>query len=188
MFENIRADFDRYYRTQGEGQGVFAALVAASQFGFLATLLYRYGRWTRTVRPRALRVPFRVVYFVLARVCDMLCGINISLNAEIGAGLYIGHYGGIFLHGDMGKNCSVGQCVTIGYKGAGKSTRAPRIGNDVYIGTSAVIVGDIVVGDGVVIGANTTVVKNVPAGFRVVSAPVRMLAPRHNSTPPSDID
>ena len=50
----------------------------------------------------------------------------------------------------MGANCSVGQGVTIGFKG-GKSTCTPRIGNNVHIGTSAVVVGDITIGDGAMI-------------------------------------
>jgi serine O-acetyltransferase len=137
-------------------------------------LIYRYGRWTRRIRPRLLSIPFKLVYFVLSKVSDILFGINISTNAEIGPGLYIGHYGAIFLHGDMGANCSVGQCVTIGFKGAGKSTRAPRIGANVYIGTSAVVIGDITVGDNVIIGANTTVVCDIPANHRVVGAAVRI--------------
>ena len=171
MFENIAADFRRYCPP---GAGMAHALSAACEYGFMATVIYRFGRWTRRIRPRVLSIPFKVVYFVLARVSDVIFGINISTNADIGPGLHIGHFGAIFLHGDMGPNCTVGQCVTIGFKGAGKSTRPPRIGANVYIGTSAVIVGDITIGDGVIVGANTTVVRDVPAHHRVVSAAVRV--------------
>lgn len=179
MFENVRSDYQRYLSTHGS-TGLGARIDAFLEYGFLATLVYRYGRWCRLIRPRALSLPFKLLYRVLATVCDLLFGINISTNAAIGPGLYIGHFGGIFLHGDMGSNCSVGQGVTIGYKGAGRSSRPPRIGRGVYIGTSAVIVGDIEIGDGAIIGANTTVVKDVPAGWRVVSAEARMLPPRDN--------
>jgi serine O-acetyltransferase len=47
----------------------------------------------------------------------------------------------------------------------------------VYIGTSAVIVGDIRIGNNVIVGANTTVVKDVPDGYTVVSAAARMIPP-----------
>lgn len=177
MFDHVRADYRRYLQAQG-GHGPVAHVQAALEYGFLATLVYRYGRFCRRIRPRLLSLPFKLLYRMLAVPCDLLLGISLSTNADIGPGLYIGHYGGIFLHGDMGPNCSVGQGVTIGYKGAGRSTRPPRIGRDVYIGTSAVIVGDVSVGDGAIIGANTTVVKDVPAGWRVVSAEPRYLAPR----------
>lgn len=181
LFPNLRADFDRYLQTHRHAPWPIAAVRAGLTFGFLATAVYRYGRWTRRIQPQLLSYPFKLVYGVLSVLCDMLLGIDISANADIGPGLYIGHFGGIFLHGDMGSHCSVGQGVTIGYKGGGKSTRPPVIGNDVYIGTSAVIIGAITVGDGAVIGANTTVVKDVPPGYTVVSAPARMI-------PPSDSD
>lgn len=171
MFEHIQADMRRYYKP---GTPLLTRLRVLLSYGFLATLVYRYGRWTRRVRPRVLGFALRWLYYPLAWLSDWFAGINISTNADIGPGLYIGHYGAIFLHGDMGANCSVGQCVTIGYKGAGKSTRPPRLGNNVYVGTSAVIVGDITIGDDVIVGANTTVVKDVPAGHRVVSAAVRV--------------
>jgi serine O-acetyltransferase len=174
VFPHIRADFRRYLNAHGGRPTPGALWAAATEYGFLATVVYRYGRWTRRIRPAPLSWPFKLVYRLLAVFADLLFGINFSTNADIGPGLYIGHYGGIFLHGDMGHSCNVGQGVTIGYKGAGKSTRPPRIGNHVYIGTSAVIVGDITVGDHAVIGANTTVVKDVPPHYRVVSAAVRM--------------
>lgn len=152
--------------------------MAVASYGFIAVLVYRYGRWTRTIRPKVISYPFKLLYLLLQFCVDILFGINISTNAEIGPGLYIGHFGGIFLHGDMGAQCSVGQSVTVGYKGGGKSTRPPRIGDNVYIGAGAVIVGDIRVGHNVVVGANTTVVKDVPDDHLVVSAEPRVI-PRH---------
>lgn len=177
MFSNLRADFDRYLQTHTNSPYFVAAIKSMLEYGFIATAIYRYGRWTRSIQPRILSYPFKLIYACLSVVSDLVFGINISTNANIGPGLYIGHFGGIFLHGDMGAHCSVGQGVTIGYKGAGKSTRPPVIGDNVYIGTSAVIIGAIHIGDHAVIGANTTVVKDVPAGFTVVSAAPRMMAP-----------
>ncbi len=174
MFENIRADYARYAGADAAPMARIRAMVA---YGFLATLAYRYGRWCRGIRPRWLSYPFKLVYALLATACELVLGIDISTNCTIGPGLYIGHFGGIFLHGDLGRNCSVGQGVTIGFKGAGKSRRPPIIGDNVYIGTSAVIVGDIRIGNDVIVGANTTVVKDVPDGYKVVSATVRMIPP-----------
>lgn len=177
MFDNVRADFHRYLPAYGGRPSLYALVRIGLNYGFLGTLVYRYGRWCRGIRPRWLSYPFKLVYLVLAVLSDLLLGIEISVNADIGPGLYIAHYGGIFLHGDMGRGCSVGQGVTIGFKGAGKSTRPPTLGDNVYVGTSAVIVGDIRVGHNVVIGANTTVVKDVPDGYKVVSAAARMIPP-----------
>lgn len=178
LMPNIRADYRRYLDANGGPGRPVAAARALLEYGFIASVVYRYGRWTRTIRPKPLSYPFKLVYSVLSSMCEILFGIHIGTNADIGPGLYIGHFGGIFLVGDMGANCSVGQGVTIGFKGGGKSTRPPRLGNNVYVGTSAVIVGAIDIGDGAVIGANTTVVKDVPPGYTVVSQASRMFPPR----------
>lgn len=174
MFDILRQDFDRYYATWKGYRPWRAALHAVLTYGFLATCVYRYGRWTRTIRPRWLGLPFRVAYVLLKVPTELLLGIDISLNADIGPGLYIGHYGGIFLHCNAGKGLSVGQGVTIGYKGAGKSDRWPELGNNIYVGAGAKVIGNISVGDGAIIGANTVVTKDVPPRMRVVGAAIRM--------------
>lgn len=182
LLEVLREDFRRYHAACQAKGARFVALRAVVAYGFLASCLYRYGRWTTTLRPRWLRLPFKVIYVVFKIPLELLFGIDISINANIGPGLYIGHFGGVFLHCDAGRNLSVGQGVTLGFKGAGKSDRWPTLGNDIYIGTGAKVIGGITIGDGVIIGANTVVTKDVPAHMRVVGAAVRMdpIAP----TPP----
>ena len=174
MFALIRQDFEPYHRSNA-GYGRFRAVVhALFAYGFLATLLYRFGRWTQRLRPRPLGFVLRIVYRILKIPTELLLGIDISINSDIGAGLFIGHFGGIFLHCNAGQRLSVGQGVTIGYKGAGKSDHWPRVGDDVYIGAGAKVIGDIAIGNGVVIGANTVVTKDVAAGMRVVGAAMRV--------------
>ena len=76
----------------------------------------------------------------------------------------------------LGSNCDVAHRVTIGTSAMGRSG-APVLGDDVYIGTGATLVGKIKIGDGAKIAANTLVITNVPAGSvmgvpgRVVSRP-----------------
>jgi serine O-acetyltransferase len=177
VFELIRADYRRYDAMFQHRDSVSRIVCATLQYGFLATLVYRFGRWTRRIRPRLLSYPFKLIYVLLQFLIDVLFGINLSTNADIGPGLHIAHFGGIFLHGDMGSNCSVAQGVTVGYKGAGKSTKSPVIGDNVYIGSGASVIGAIQIGNDVVIGANTTVVKDVASGSRVVGAEPRVLPP-----------
>lgn len=173
MFELVREDFRRYRGLSGKPNALRAAVWTLTEYGFLAILVYRYGRWTRTIRPWVLSVPFKIVYKVLNTFVELLFGISISTNGDIGPGFYIGHFSCIFLHCDAGRNLSIGQDVTIGYAGAGKPG-FPRLGDDVYIGTGARVLGNIRIGNGVVVGANTVVVKDVPDGMRVVGAAVRM--------------
>ncbi len=174
MFDTLRLDFARYHdarRPLGRYRSVVYALCA---YGFLAVLLHRYGRWTHTVRPAVLGFALRLVYRVLKIPTELLLGIDISINSNIGPGLHIGHFGGIFLHCNAGARLSVGQGVTIGYKGAGKSDYWPRLGDDVYVGAGAKVIGDIEVGHRVIVGANTVVTKDVDDDMRVVGARVRV--------------
>jgi len=175
VFEILREDLARYRPAGRSSEPRPSPLRACLNYGFLAVVVYRYGRWCRRLRPRWLGYPFKALYLLLKLPVELLFGIYVSTNSDIGPGLYIGHFGGIFLVCNAGRNLSVGQQVTIGYKGAGKSDRWPELGNDVYVGAGAKVIGDIRVGDGVIIGANTVVTKNVPARMRVVGAKVRVL-------------
>lgn len=178
LMPHVRADLARYLPPKPNIVDIIRALL---QYGFLATLVYRYGQWTKTIRPKLASYPFKLIYSFLSSLCEMLFGIDLSSNSDIGPGFYIGHFGCIVIVGKIGSGCSIGQGVTIGYKGAGKSTGLPVIGDNVYIGTSSLIIGTITVGDNVIIGANTTIVKDVPSGYTVVSAPVRFIPPQNPS-------
>jgi serine O-acetyltransferase len=81
-------------------------------------------------------------------------GFSIPRNA-FGPGLSISHRGTIVVLPEVkvGENCRINQGVTIG----GGSTKAPLIGNNVFIGPGAVIWGDIEIADGIAIGANSYV-------------------------------
>ena len=100
----------------------------------------------------------------------------VPYKCEIGKGTEFGYKGiGVVIHSDakIGRDCMIGTNVTIG-GGAGKSNRVipefnerrgtvPVIGDRVYISTGAKILGDIVVGDDVIIGANAVVINDVPS-------------------------
>lgn len=175
----LRADYARYLKVaRAEHGGLRAHLSALGQFGFLAVAVYRFGRWTRRMRPRPLSLPFKLAYRVLELTVRILFGIELSSNSRLGPGFYIGHAFGIVVHGDFGANASIGQGVTVGAKGAGRSRGYPRLGDDVYLGAGSMVIGDVRVGDRVVVGANTVVVADVPDDSRVVSAPARVLPRR----------
>jgi serine O-acetyltransferase len=175
MLSDLRADYRRYLLPALKEYGSARAHVfSALRYGFLATAVYRFGRWTRTIRPRWLSYPFKALYMVLDTMVEILFGISISANSDIGPGLYIGHFGNIIVCADLGANCSIGQGVTIGSKGAGKSNGYPVLGDNVFMGAGAMVIGRVRIGDDVIIGANTVVVQDVPDRHRVVSAAVRI--------------
>jgi len=85
---------------------------------------------------------------------------------KLGGGLYIQHgHGTVVSARSVGENCMINQLVTIGYRGNG----CPTIGNNVRIGTGAILIGDIKIGDNVNIAAGAIVVEDVPDNCTVAS-------------------
>lgn len=107
-----------------------------------------------------LNVKGRGVRYYLALIAferlSRKLGFYIPLNV-FGPGLSIPHYGTIIVNpaARVGKNCRLHACVNIGASNG--SHAAPQIGDNVYIGPSAVIFGAITIADNVTIGANATV-------------------------------
>jgi len=97
--------------------------------------------------------------------------IEIPFAVKIGAGLRLIHIHGIVIHQSaiIGENCTIFHQVTIGTNEHRITyNQAPRIGNNVYIGAGAKIIGDITIGNNVKIGANAVVTKDVPDNVVVV--------------------
>ena len=91
---------------------------------------------------------------------------------NLGKGLFIQHGDSTIIHAhEIGDNLTVYQNVTIGDSGKGY----PIIGNNVTICTGAIVLGPIHIGDGSVIGANATIVKDVPVNSVIVPAKQRMI-------------
>ena len=109
----------------------------------------------------------------IAKLCNEIfkfSGMGIE-SKSIGAGFRMPHLNGIYIHknASLGENCTVFHQVTIGANEHKIDySKAPQIGNRVYIGAGAKVIGDIVIGDDVRIGANAVVTKDVPAGMTVV--------------------
>lgn len=93
---------------------------------------------------------------------------------EIGPGLFIEFgYGTIIGPRKIGENCWITAGVTIGYKN--DVDPSPIIGNNVYIGAGAQVLGPITVGDNAIIGANAVVLRDVPPNCTVAGVPARII-------------
>lgn len=103
-------------------------------------------------------------------------GLLIS-TPSIGPGLFIAHGQATCIAAErLGRNCYVHQGVTIGWDYRGG--RAPIIGDGVFIGAGAAILGEVTIGDGARIGANAVVLCDVPPGATAVGSPARVIASR----------
>ncbi|NTU77945.1 MAG: serine acetyltransferase [Chloroflexales bacterium] len=130
---------------------------------------FRLGSWLK-----AKRAPFFPGY--IQRRIYRRYGLEILIGADIGGGLYIAHpVGTVVSPRRIGRNCSIIAAVTIGMR---NEWEFPVIGDDVFIGAGARVLGGIKLGDGAVIGANAVVITDVPAGATAVGIPARVRGSR----------
>jgi len=126
---------------------------------------------------------FGFIYRVFLCFDAHFYGFQIPPSTIIGKGLYIGHWGTIVVNRNtvIGDYCNLSPGVTIGQTNRGKSKGVPKIGNKVWIGTNAVIVGNISIGDNVMIAPNAFVNISVPSNSLVIGNPASIL-PREDAT------
>lgn len=143
---------------------------------------FKYVFWMRTCRYTSEHRYFKLFIYPLAlqifRRCIYKYGIDIHFKTEIGSGFYIGHFGGIVVSdlAKIGRNCNISQGVTIGKANRGKRMGYPTVGNNVYIGPGAKIVGAVNIGNNVAIGANCVVTHDIPDNAVVVGIPGRIIS------------
>lgn len=119
--------------------------------------------------------------FLFLRISQKM-GFSIPINT-FGPGLSIAHRGTIAVNGGakIGKNCRLHVCVNIGTE-AGKDNVAPIIGDNCYIAPGAKIFGNIIIGDNVVIGANSVVNKSFPEGNCTLGGiPAKVISTKNSS-------
>jgi serine O-acetyltransferase len=143
-------------------------------------VVYRFGRWRYTIRPKLLRKFFSLLYRIWYKLIQIVTGIELPCEVEIGDNFVIDHFGGIVISGyaKFGDNCRIRTGVVVGLQRV-EEPGAPVIGNDVDIGVGAKILGHIKIGNHVVIGANAVVIRDVPDNSIAVGVPA-VIKPRRS--------
>ena len=124
---------------------------------------------------------------LISQITRFFTGIEIHPGAKIGQGLFIDHGMGVVIGETavVGDNVTIYQGVTLGGTGKEKGKRHPTIGNNVFIGSGAKVLGSIKIGDNVKIGAGSVVTKPVPSNTTVVGVPGKVVVRR--SSPLDDM-
>jgi serine O-acetyltransferase len=131
-----------------------------------AMMWFRFGSWCVQKRIPLMK---GIIYRHLYRTY----GLELSPGADVGGGLYIAHTVGCVINAKrIGKNCSIVSAVTVGMR---NTWEFPVIGDGVFIGTGARVLGGISLGDGASIGANAVVISDVPAGATAVGIPAKII-------------
>ena len=124
---------------------------------------------------------YKKKHFLIARYISEKAkrktGIEIHPGATIGKGLFIDHGTGVVIGETaiIGDNVTMFHGVTLGGTGKEKGKRHPTVGNNVFIGCGAKLLGNITIGDNAKIGANAVILKDVPQSATVVGIPGRIL-------------
>ena len=155
-------------------QVVLADLQQWSRWQHVGCNLWGFS-WLMGCRPEFRSVFYKRARFLRLLSCWWLRGkttLEISTN-DIGGGLIIQHgFSTVISAEKMGRNCKVYQQVTIGFN---HDLKAPLIGDNVEVCCGAKVIGGITIGDNVLIGANSVVVKDVKPGTKVFGNTARAI-------------
>ncbi len=137
--------------------------------GFRFVYFLRKSRYWREQR----LWPVHWVYRLFLNHYRIKYGFDIFDTTNIGKGLYLGHFGGVVINplAQIGETVNIGQSVTIGKVNRGKKIGVPTIGNRVWIGAHAIIVGNITIGDESLIAPGAYVNFDVPEKSVVLGNP-----------------
>jgi serine O-acetyltransferase len=168
--------FSDLYRLRG--QVTFSSLVRSVMWGEA----FKYVFWMRTCTYAKNHTFLRYLVYPFARFflfrLRYKLGISIPPHTKIGSGFYIGHFGGIVVNSKsvIGRNCNISPGVNVGQANRGRKKGYPTVGDNVYIGPGAKIVGAVTVGNNAAIGANAVVTKNVPDNAVVAGIPAEVIS------------
>lgn len=140
------------------------------------SLLFRVGNYLKRKPSFIAFLPLMLVK-ILYRFQQMLTGIQLPLETQVGPGIVFAHYSNIVIGGDVriGSNCTIFQGVTIGsMRGIGGGR--PVLGDNVIVFPGAKIIGNIKIGNNVIVGANAVVTKCVPDKAVVAGVPAKVIS------------
>ena len=165
-----------YRRYRAAGRSVLATIFLTQ--GFWASVIYRTCHAFVLWMPNGvLQSAAKTLAAILQKLMEIVTGICLPRDAQIGGGLYLPTFGAIIVgRGSIGENCTIEQNVTLGVAGRGAERGRPTIGNRVFIGAGALIVGKITIGNDAYIFPGSVVTRAVPPRAVVMGYPARVVS------------
>jgi serine O-acetyltransferase len=167
MFKILREDIHNIFHKDPAARSWLEILFCYP--GLHAMIFYRIARW----------LWLHKLYFLgrfVSHAARFLTGIEIHPGAKMGRRVFIDHGMGVVI----GETAEVGDDVLI-YKGVllggtslEKKKRHPTVGNGVVLGTNAIVLGAITIGDHAIVGAASVVTHDVPSHAIAVGVPARV--------------
>ena len=171
MFGTVREQIETIFREDPAAKSVIEVILCYP--GFHAILAHRLAH-------RLYRLGVPLLPRVISQISRFFTGIEIHPGAKIGRRFFIDHGMGVVIGEttEIGDDVLLYQGVTLGGTGNEKGKRHPTLLNHVVVGTGAKVLGNIVIGNDVKIGAGSVVVKPVPDHSTVVGIPGRIVRTR----------
>jgi serine O-acetyltransferase len=169
MFKGLREDIESVFQRDPAARSTWEVLTCYP--GLHAVWVHRFAHWYWN---HGLRWLGRAT----SHFGRWMTGIEIHPGAIIGRRVFFDHGMGVVIGetAEVGDDCTIYQGVTLGGTSLHPGTkRHPTLGKGVVVGAGAKILGGFTVGDGAKIGANSVVVKEVPAGASIVGIPGRVM-------------
>jgi serine O-acetyltransferase len=150
------------------------------KLGFWIGATHRFGAWADRLPNRAARLVGLGIHTALSAPARIVKDVYLPASARIGPGFVMLHPFSIIVAPgiEIGANCQLFHEVTLG---RGPIPGLPRVGDSVSIYAGAKILGGVILGDGVSVGANAVVIRDVPDGSVVAAPASRAIPPQTNS-------
>lgn len=160
MFDDIRADYVLHRPLRNRALWALA--------------VYRFGRWSMRRKFGPWRWLTSKAYGVANIFSEIVTGMIMGRDVRVGKALHIIHPERVRIHPDViiGDRVGIMHGVTIG---SNMFPGVPVVGNDVFIGANATIIGKVKIGDGARIAANTLVITDVPPGVTAIGVPAKIM-------------
>jgi len=168
MFRTIREDIKTVFAKDPAARSTLEIILCYSGVHAIWAHRVNHFLWNHH-----LRLPARF----LSSVTRFFTGIEIHPGAKIGRRCFIDHGSGVVIGetSEIGDDVLLYQGIVLGGTTMEKKKRHPTLGNGVEMGSGAIALGPITIGDGARIGASSVVIRDVPPGVTVVGIPGRVV-------------